>query len=60
MLTVLGTGVGVGVGEGAELAPIGVGVGAAADEPLTLPQPAIIRMAADDVMAIDIFKRLTT
>ena len=55
MLTVLGTG--VGVGEGAEVILMGVGVGAAADEELTLPQPAIIKIAADEVMAIDIFKR---
>ncbi len=35
---------------------MGVGEGAAADEELTLPQPAIIKMAAEEVMAIDIFK----
>ncbi len=57
MLTVLGTGVGVGVGEGAELVPIGVGVGAAADEVLTLPQPATIRMAAAEMIMGEIFKR---
>ena len=55
-----GVGVGVGVGEGAEVTLTGVGVGAAADEELTLPQPTIISMTADEVMAIDIFKRLTT
>ena len=54
MLTLLGTR--VGVGDGAELAPIGVGVGAAADEVLTLPQPAIPRMAAAEMIMSEIFE----
>jgi hypothetical protein len=55
MLTVPGTG--VGVGEGACEEPIGVGEGAGLDVAPTLPQPAIIRMAAEEVMASEVFKR---
>ena len=54
MLTVPGTG--VGVGEGACEEPIGVGEGAGLDEAPTLPQPAIISMAAEELMAIEVLK----
>jgi hypothetical protein len=55
MVTELGTGVGLGVG--ACEVPIGVGEGDGLDEAPTLPQPAIISMAAEEVMAIEILKR---
>jgi hypothetical protein len=59
MVTELGTGVGlgVGVGVGACETPIGVGEGAGLDEAPMLPQPATIRMATKELMAIEIFKR---
>lgn len=55
MVTELGTGVGLGVGDCEP--PIGVGEGAGLEEAPTLPQPAIISMAAAEVMAIEVFKR---
>lgn len=57
MVTELATGVGLGVGVGDCEAPIGVGEGAGLDEAPTLPQPAIIRMAAEEAMASEILKR---
>ena len=57
MATELGTGVGLGVGVGAGACEvIGVGEGAGLDEAPTLPQPAIISMAAEELMAIEVLK----
>jgi hypothetical protein len=53
-LTELGTGVGVGAGACEVIT--GVGEGDGLDEAPTLPQPAIIRMAAEELMAIEILK----
>jgi hypothetical protein len=58
---VLGIGVGVGVGIGVGVvvggAMVGEGAGAGFDEAPTLPQPAIISMAAAETMAAGILKR---